>query len=201
MSKEQLNKSEKILIVGPAWVGDMVMSQSLYQLLKQQNSDRVIDVLAPAWSKPLLECMSEVNEAIPAPFSRGELKLSQRYALGKMLRARKYDQAIVLPNSFKSAFIPFFAKIPKRTGWRGEMRYGLLNDVRILDKVKYPLMIERFMALAVGCGEAIPKPYPEPRFVVDRLAANEVLQQLNLDLSDKPILAICPGAQFGPSKR
>ena len=107
---------QKILVVGPSWVGDMVMSHTLYQLLKQDNPDVTIDVLAPDWIKSLLDCMPEVNQTIPLPFKHGELSLLKRYRLGKVLRSKRYQQAIVLPNSFKSALIPFFARIPKRTG-------------------------------------------------------------------------------------
>lgn len=78
--------------------------------------------------------MPEVNEAIPMPLGHGALEIGERRKLGHSLREKRYDRAYVLPNSFKSALVPFFAGIPHRTGWRGEMRYGLLNDVRVLDK-------------------------------------------------------------------
>ncbi len=192
---------QKILIVGPSWIGDMVMSHTLFQLLKQQNADVKIDVLAPEWTTPLLDCMPEVNQAIAMPFAHGELGLLKRYRLGKSLRSNGYQHAIILPNSFKSALVPFFARIPKRTGWRGEMRYGLLNDIRALDKEKYLLMIERFMALSLPRTEALVEPYPAPNFSVNQDEVKEALQALNLSCDEKPILAICPGAQFGPSKR
>lgn len=179
--------TKKILIVGPAWVGDMVMAQCLFKLLQPA----VIDVLAPAWSLPLLARMSEVANTIVLPFGHGELNLRGRYRLGKALRANHYDQAIVLPNSFKSALIPWFAQIPVRTGWMREMRYGLLNDYRKLDKNKYPLMIERFMALGLDANAALPKDYPMPHLQVS----------LKENHSSLPILALCPGAEFGPAKR
>ncbi|WP_252720515.1 glycosyltransferase family 9 protein, partial [Acinetobacter baumannii] len=83
--------------------------------------------------------------------------VATRRRIGRGLRGQ-YEQAILLPNSLKSALVPWFAGIPKRTGWRGEMRYGLLNDIRKLDKQRYPLMIERFMALAFEPGVELPKP-------------------------------------------
>lgn len=149
----------KILIVGPSWVGDMVMAQTLFQCLKQRHPECEIDVLAPEWSRPILERMPEVRAALSFPLGHGALELATRRRIGKSL-AGQYDQAILLPNSLKSALVPFFAGIPKRTGWRGEFRYGLLNDVRILDKQRYPLMIERFMALAFDKGAELPRPYP-----------------------------------------
>src|SRR5690606_8579804 len=112
----------------------------------------------------------------------------------------QYDQAILLPNSLKSALVPFFAGVPKRTGWKGEMRYGLLNDIRTLDKERLPLMIERFMALAYDKGADIPKPYPQPRLVIDEASRAAALARFGLSL-DRPVLALCPGAEFGEAKR
>ena len=209
--------NKRILIVGPAWVGDMVMAQCLFKLLKQQQPDVIIDVLAPAWSLPLLERMPEVSAAIVMPFAHGQLQLRKRYQFAKTLRAKKYDQGIVLPNSFKSALILWWANIPVRTGWRGEMRYFILNDIRILDKKRYPLMIERFMALGLSSKETLSsmlrnnlqdillKNYPVPELNIS--AENQViaLAKHNLPhtifLKENSILALCPGAEFGPAKQ
>ena len=120
----------KIFIVGPAWVGDMVMAQSLFKLLKQRDPHVIIDVLAPSWSLPLLARMPEVNQAIVMPLAHGQLALKERRRIGKNLRDKGYQQAIVLPNSFKSALIPWWANIPIRTGWLREMRYGLLDGIQ-----------------------------------------------------------------------
>lgn len=194
--------AHKILIIGPAWIGDMVMAQSLFKLLKQEQPDAVIDVLAPAWTFSLLSCMSEVSQAIEMPLGHGELKLRTRYQLAKKLRDNKYDQAIVLQNSFKSALIPWFANIPKRTGWLGEYRYILLNDARKLNKKRYPLMIEQFMALALDENAALPKAYPYPEFTVATIAQQAILAKLQLNIeSNRPILALSPGAAFGSAKR
>src|SRR5690554_1254045 len=155
-----------ILVVGPSWVGDMVMAQTLFACLKQQHPDCNIDVLAPDWSRPLLERMPEVRQALGFPLGHGVFDLATRRKIGKQLKGQ-YDQAILLPNSLKSALTPFFAGIPKHTGWKREMRYGLLNDLRILDKQRYPLMIERFMALAYPPATELPKPYPRPSLQID----------------------------------
>ena len=130
----------KILVVGPSWVGDMMMAQSLYRTLRARYPQAIIDVMAPAWCRPLLSRMPEVNEAIPMPLGHGALAIGERRKLGHSLRERRYDRAYVLPNSFKSALVPFFANTPLRTGWRGEMRYGLLNDARVLEIVKNELL-------------------------------------------------------------
>ena len=188
-----------ILIIGPSWVGDMVMAQTLFQCLKQRHPGCAIDVLAPEWSRPILERMPEVRRALSFPLGHGALELATRRRIGKSLKGQ-YDQAILLPNSLKSALVPFFAGIPKRTGWRGEFRYGLLNDVRTLDKARYPLMIERFMALAHEPGAALPQPYPQPRLQIDADSRTAALAKFGLEL-DRPVLVLCPGAEFGEAKR
>jgi heptosyltransferase-2 len=194
-------QSNKILIVGPAWIGDMVMAQSLFKLLKQRDPTVTIDVLAPGWTNSLLTCMPEVSRAIELPLQHGEVKLRARYQLAKSLRARHYDQAIILQNSFKSALIPWFAGIPKRTGWRGEYRYFVLNDMRPLDKKRYPLMIERFMALGLAPDAPLPDPYPYPEFQVSQSAQQASLARLQPRWRGRPVLALGVGAAFGPAKQ
>lgn len=188
-----------VLVIGPSWVGDMVMSQTLFKLLKQNHPDCVIDVLAPAWSLPILARMPEVRKGIAFPFGHGELKLAERYRFGKQLRGQ-YDHAILLPNSLKSALVPFFAGIKQRSGWRGEMRYGLLNDVRTLDAKNYPLMIERFAALAFAPNAALPKILPYPQLATTAESRQSVQQKYHLDKQRKT-LVICPGAEFGDAKQ
>lgn len=188
-----------ILIVGPSWVGDMVMAQTLFKCLHQEHPGCHIDVLAPDWSRPILERMPEVRAALSLPLGHGALALKTRYKIGRSL-INQYDQAIILPNSLKSALIPFFANIKKRTGWKGEMRYLLLNDLRKLDKQAYPLMIERFMALAYPKNQPLPTPYPKPRLQINNQLQKNALQRFNLNTT-QPILALCPGAEFGEAKK
>ena len=191
---------QKILVVGPSWVGDMVMSQVLYKFLQQSRPQVCIDVLAPAWSGPILERMPQVNEAITKPIGHGEPALGRRWKIGRKLRERAYDQAILLPNSLKSSFIPYFAGIPRRTGWRGEMRYGLVNDLRQLNEKALPLMVQRFAALGMDDGAELPEELPKPELVVNREQALQCKNTFALD-SGRPILALCPGAEFGSAKR
>jgi heptosyltransferase-2 len=190
----------KILIIGPSWVGDTMMMQPMLQRLKQRYPESWIDVLAPPWTATLLYCLPEVHEVIINPFPHGALRLYTRYQIGKQLRDDNYDQAIVLPNSLKSAFVPFFANIPLRTGFVGEMRYGVLNDARKLNKKKLPLMVERFSQLAEQVDDDIPHPLPNPRLEVSATQRDATLQKLGLTL-DKPIAIFCPGAEYGPAKR
>ncbi len=188
-----------ILVVGPAWVGDMVMAQVLFRLLKQHDPQAAIDVLAPAWSVPLLARMPEVRASIDLPLAHGQFAFFARLKMGRALRGQ-YQRAIVLPNSWKSALVPFFADIPTRTGWRGEMRHGLLNDVRQLNKPVLPLMIERFAALAFPQNRPLPVDLPWPLLSIQQEERQAALHKHGLQL-DRPVLALCPGAEFGASKR
>ena len=189
--------NDKILIAGPAWVGDMVMAQSLFRLLKYRSPGVTIDVVAPAWSVPLLERMPEVRRAVPLPIGHGELKLSVRYRLGRDLRPERYTRAIVMPRSLKAALVPFFAGIARRTGFRGEMRYGLLNDVRRLDKAVLDQTVKRFIALGLPRDASLPDaPHPELRIDPanrDRFAAV-------LGVTGTNFIALMPGAAYGPAK-
>lgn len=192
---------KKILIIGPSWVGDTVMAQCLFKLLKQRDPNVVIHVLAPAWTFTLLSRMPEVARSIELPLTHGELKLGVRYQIAKQLRLEHYDQAIVLPNSFKAALIPWFAGIPKRTGWLGEFRYLALNDARRLDKKRFGLMIEQYMALGLAPNEPLPIVYPHPEFLVSTASQEATLAKHKPLWRGRPVLALCAGAEFGPSKR
>ena len=194
-----------ILIIGPSWVGDMMMSHSLYQQLKIQYPNCNIDVMAPNWYKPLLARMPEVCKAIEMPLGHGAFELGTRYRLGKSLR-EQYDMAIVLPNSLKSALIPFFAKIIHRRGWKGESRYILLNDLRA-NKKDYPMMVQRYVALAFE-KNSVPKaddiPILKPYLTIEPAQQAETLKNFEKQtalLGERPIIGFCPGAEFGPAKR
>jgi heptosyltransferase-2 len=195
-----LDNSPAILIVGPTWVGDMVMAQSLFKLLKRRHPHCWIDVLAPDWSRELLERMTEVRDAVTLSLGHGQLGLAARYRLACALRPADYRQAIVLPNSFKSALIPYWAKIPRRTGFVGEFRYPLLNDARRLDKLVLLRTVDRFLALGLDAGEKIPQNPPHPRLEVSYWHVGQALARLELAKPDK-LLALCPGAEYGPAKR
>ena len=193
---------KQYLIVGPSWVGDMVMAQSLFIDIKAREPEAIIDVLAPAWTSAMVDCMPEVSELVAANFAHGKLGLGERYRLGKSLRDRGYTNAIVLPNSLKSALVPAIAKIPTRTGFIGEQRWGLVNDIRKLDKVALPMTVQRFIALGLPKDAATRElvSIPAPKLIANTDSAKSVMTQNNL-LADKKVLALCPGAEFGASKQ
>ncbi len=176
------------------------MAQPLFMRLKQRDPQPILDVFAPAWVAPLLRRMPEVDEVITNPFAHGELRLGVRWKLARAFARQGYGQVIVLPNSLKAALIPFFAGIPRRTGFVGEMRYGLLNDARKLDAAGYPLMVERFALLAQDADEPLLRPLPHPRLMVNEGQRLAVLAKLGID-DRQPAVALCPGAEYGPAKR
>jgi len=192
--------TQDILVVGPSWVGDMVMAQALFMRLRQRHPQAAIDVLAPGWSLPILARMPEVREGIELPLGHGEFGFAVRRRIGLGLRRKNYAQAIVLPGSWKSALVPYFARIPRRSGYRREFRYGLLNDLRTLDKTILPSTVQQFLALAEDGAVTQAPPLPQPRLRAEpqRLAA--LRQQLGLD-PHKPAVALMPGAEYGPAKR
>lgn len=186
------------LIIGPAWVGDMVMAQALFQQLRRQEPGMAIDVVGPPWSVPLVGRMPEVRRGISLAVGHGELALASRRALGRSLRRVGYDRAIVLPRSFKSALVPWFAEVPVRTGFAGELRGLLLNDLRRLDRRILDQTIKRFLALGVPAGLPVPAPLT-PALRVDE--ANRAALQARLRLGQKPAMAFMPGAAYGPAKQ
>jgi len=190
----------RILIVAPNWIGDTLLAQPLFARLRRKLPSAVIDAMAPPWTAPVLRRMPEISDVIEAPFLHGKLELRARWRLGRGLRAHQYDEAIVLPNTFKAALVPFFAEIPLRVGFVGETRYGLLTLVHRLDEKKLPLMAERYAQLAERPGAPPPRPLAPAKLNVDE--ANLIIALGRLGLSRaKPVVALCPGAEFGPSKR
>jgi len=186
----------KILVVAPSWIGDTILAQPLLALLKRNNPGARIEVLAAGWSSPLLARMAEVDAVIPSPFRHGDFDLAGRRRLGRELAAAGYAEAYVLPNSWKSALVPFFAGIPHRTGYRGEARYLLLDRIHRLDARRHPQLAQRYAALA----GPLPASLPVPRLASSGEQQRLARLALGLPLDTAPAI-FCPGAEFGPAKR
>ncbi|MGB5164708.1 MAG: lipopolysaccharide heptosyltransferase II [Woeseiaceae bacterium] len=189
---------DAILVVGPSWVGDMVMAQSLFKVLKAARPHAAIDVLAPAWSLPIVARMPEVRQGIASGTAHGKLGLQDRRAVASELRGRNYAQAIVLPRSLKAALIPWLADIPRRTGYRGESRYFLINDVRPFDATLLDQTVKRFVFLGVE-GAQLPANIPFPKLELSKQRQAATLARLGLQ-TDRPVVAMMPGAEYGPAK-
>ncbi len=192
------------LVVGPSWVGDMVMAHGLISYLKTKRPDDPIHVLAPAWSINVARRMVEIDHVIELPFDHGELKLRERWAFARRLKVSRYHRAFILPNSLKSALIPAMAGIPRRIGWRGEYRYKLLTDFRILRESRFPRMIDRYMALGFPANLALsanqlPEAPGYPKLSTDKESQARLTDYHGLNT--RKLVAICHGAEFGLSKK
>jgi heptosyltransferase-2 len=190
----------KALIVAPSWIGDTIMAQPLFARLHAKHPGLQLDALAPRWVAPVLDRMTEISDVIDSPFGHGQLSLKPRWKLARELAARNYDAVYVLPNSLKSALVPFMASIPKRIGFTGESRFGLINVRHTLDKTALPMMVERFAQLAESPGAALPKPVFYPKITSTVALQNQTLTELGLTRPTR-IVAFCPGAEYGPAKR
>jgi heptosyltransferase-2 len=191
--------AERILIVSPSWVGDAILSEPLVALLRDPVQDPIVDVLAPPWCAPVYQRMRGIRRIIENPTGHGKFDLKGRRALAKTLRAEGYSHAFILPNSWKSALVPWFARIPKRIGYTGEARIGLLTDARRLNKKAMPRLVDRFAALALPRHGLVPMP-PAPVLVPDTANRAAAMRALHLK-PDRPAVALCPGAEFGAAKR
>jgi len=190
----------KILIIAPSWIGDTIAAQPLFMRLEARYPGVTLDALAAPWVAPVLAAMPQIERVIPNPFAHGELQFKARMALGRSLRAYRYDEAIVLPNSWKSALVPFFAGIPVRTGFVGEARWGLINRPHRLDKLALPRQADRYAQLAEDPGTPPAQPLPFPQLT--RRAQTIAATLATFDLAAAPAPAVlCPGAEYGPAKR
>lgn len=187
------------LIVAPSWIGDTVAAQPLFQRLKDYHPEARLTVLAPPYVAAVLERMPEVHAVLGNPFGHGALRLAERWRLGRRL-AKRFDAAYILPNSLKSALVPFFAGIPRRIGFLGESRYGLVNVAHRLDKKRLPLQVQRYAQLAEAPGAPLPEPLPQPRLTSDPEGVRDTLDKLKLGDSGNRVV-FCPGAEYGPAKR
>jgi len=185
----------RILVVAPNWIGDALMAQPLLARLRERRPDLKVDMLAPEWVAPVARRMPEVDEVITTRFRHGALNLRRRWQLGRRLKERRYRQAIVLPNSWKAALVPFFADIPVRSGYVGESRYGLLN---LLYRRGDRAMREHYGRLSEAPGTEPVAPLPHASLRVDAAQAAATRARFGL-LSGYVVL--CPGAEYGPAKR
>ncbi len=190
----------RTLIISPNWIGDAVMAQPLVALVKRFAPDGRIDALAPPHVAPVFGAMAEIDDVIEAPNVHGKLQLAQRWRLARRLRAQRYDRCYVLPNSMKSAIVPFLAAIPERIGHRGENRLLLINRMHEAGSAKGRPMVEFYAQLAFDAGRPIPATIPNPALARDAGRERAVRLRIGVGARD-PLIVLCPGAEYGPAKR
>ena len=192
-----MNGKARTLVISPNWIGDAVMAQPLLRLLKQAHPDRAIDVLAPPHVVPVWRRIREADEILVTPFRHRALQLGERWRCARMLAARGYADAYVLPNTLKYALIPWLAGVPRRVGYKGEMRYGMINVMHHDDHPPRS-MVPFYAALARAPGPAGRAVRPSLAVGGDEMA--QVGQRLGVDRA-RPLVAFAPGAEFGSAKR
>lgn len=196
----------RILIIAPNWIGDAVMSQPLLARIKTNHPDAQIDVLASKWVAPIYRACMQVNQVIEANLEHKQLQWKLRKDLAKQMQEKQYEVCFVLPNSFKSALIPWLANIPLRVAYRGEMRFGLINlSLENPSRVNRPPMAKHYLALGSLLEDAELSPNFEstnPVLQVPLTAKQLVINKLDTaSIEQKAIYVLCPGAEYGPSKR
>ncbi len=187
----------RFLVVAPNWIGDALMAQPLLARLREKLPQSRIDVLAPTWVAPVVRRMPEVSGVIETSFEHGKFKLRERWKLARTLKGLGYDQAIVLPNTWKSALVPFFADIPIRSGYVGESRYGLLNLLYRKQPEREPMALH-YARLGEAPRTVIRQPLAEPKLSLDAAAAQRTQERFGLG---GRYAVFCPGAEYGPAKR
>lgn len=189
----------RILIISPNWIGDAIMAQPLLQLLARQHPGWPIDVLAAPVVAPVWRAVLEVDTVLETPFRHGALQLRERWRYAKVLRARGYAAAYVLPNTLKYALIPWLAGIPKRVGYKGEMRHGLINVMHHDERPPRP-MVPFYAALAGAPDAPLRTDLPKPAMRVDRDTVGAVSARHGLHDGAR-LVVFAPGAEFGAAKR
>jgi lipopolysaccharide heptosyltransferase II len=192
MSQDQ-SQAAPAVIIPYVWIGDFVRGHSVVTLLKAQNPSRAVDMVASTLCAPLADYMPGVRATIITDLPRRRIGFSQQRALAAKLRAGGYGQALVMSRKWKAALAPWLAGIPKRTGFAGEARFGLINDMRWGEK-KLPRMIDRMGALALDAGAILPDEWPLPELKVPAREVDAWCTRRGLAEDDPPIVTLSPGA-------
>lgn len=192
----------RILIISPNWIGDAVMAQPLLRLLHEQYPMRAIDVLTAPSVAPVWRAMQQVDTVIEAPFNHGALQLRERWRYAKRLQKQEYVEAYVLPNTLKFALIPWLAGIPRRIGYRGESRYGLITVMHEDKRASPRPMVSFYAALAVPpkaeCASL--GDLPRPELFVTSKQVSQAMGRVGFQ-PDWPVIMFAPGSEFGSAKR
>ncbi|MHB1124897.1 MAG: lipopolysaccharide heptosyltransferase II [Ramlibacter sp.] len=180
------------LIIAPQWIGDAVMTEPLLRRLQARGERLTVGALP--WVAPVYRAMPQVQEVIEFPFRHGGLQWRARRSLAKQLNGR-FDVAYVLPNSIKSALLPFLSGIPKRVGYLGESRVGLLTH-RLKNPKDKPPMVAFYSALS---GDTQGLEQDRPQLQLDPAQVDEALARHGL--RPQRYVVFAPGAEYGPAKR
>jgi heptosyltransferase-2 len=179
------------LVIAPQWIGDAVMTEPLMRRLAARGERLTVGALP--WVAPVYRAMPQVAEVIEFPFAHGGLQFKARRIIAKRIQGQ-FDAAYVLPNSLKSALLPFLASIPKRIGYLGEARIGLLTH-RLKNPKSRPPMVAFYSALSGEAGIETDR----PQLQVPEADINDALAGLGLQRGAYSVFA--PGSEYGEAKR
>lgn len=198
MNNEFNQAAPPVVIVPYVWIGDFVRCHSVVKLLRSKNPERAVDIVSSTLCAPLADYMPGIRRTIIADLPRRRLGIALQRQLARQLREGHYGQALVMSRKWKAALAPWLAGIPVRTGFAGECRSGLLNDMRFGER-KLPRMIDQMGALALPKGDPLPDDWPLPELKVPANELQAWLTQHRLASEGRPIVALSPGA-VGPGK-
>ncbi|HEY5280845.1 MAG TPA: lipopolysaccharide heptosyltransferase II [Pseudolabrys sp.] len=193
MSKNAPAAARPVLIVPYVWIGDFVRCHSVVKLLRLENPARPVDMISSTLCAPLADYMPGVRRAIVADLPRRRLGMTRQIELTRALRAASYDRALIMSRKWKAALAPFLAGIPRRTGFFGEVRLGLLNDLRFGERT-LPRMIDQMGALALPRGAPLPVNWPVPELSVPATELHAWRTRNGLADASRPVVTLCPGA-------
>ena len=179
------------LIIAPQWIGDAVMTEPLLRRLAARGEHLTVGALP--WVAPIYRAMPHVAEVLEFPFAHGGLQWKARRSLARQIEGR-FDVAYICPNSLKSALLPFLASIPKRVGYLGETRVGLLTHrLKNPPKTQRPAMVAFYSALSGDTDISTDRPQLQVQEIDD------AVQKIGLQRGGYDVLV--PGAEYGPAKR
>jgi lipopolysaccharide heptosyltransferase II len=193
MNRASTSAQAPVLIVPYVWIGDFVRCHSVVKLLQTQAPDRPVDIVSSTLCAPLADYMPGIRNTIVIDLPRRRLGLSLQWQLAARLRESRYGQALVMSRKWKAALAPFLAGIPCRTGFAGEARFGLLNDVRFGER-KLPRMIDQMGALALPKDATLPAEWPLPELVVPQQEIEDWRKRNSLIADGRPVVTLAPGA-------
>ena len=199
MNRNTGQNGSPILVVPYMWIGDFVRCHSVIKLLNARFPDRPVDVLSTTLCAPLTDYMPGLRQAIVVNLPRSRIALKDQRALARRLKRENYGSTLIMPRTWKSALAPFFARIPERIGFVGEMRFALLNDVRYGER-RLPRMVDRCAALALPPAAELPPEWPLPELKIAPAEIESFRRECGLAFDKRPVVALAPGA-VGPSKR
>ncbi len=189
------------LVIAPNWIGDAVMSEPLISCLNKVFGR--ITILATPWVAPVYRAMQSKPDVIEADFSHGKIELAKRMKLAHIIKDQQFDQAFVLPNSWKSTLIPVLAKIPQIYGYQGELRSVFLAKyLPNPPKKNRPPMVDHYLHLARLINLQLDTLInPRPKLCAEAFIQNQAVDLLQALPHPDKFYILAPGAEFGPAKQ